>query len=570
MSAGTWCAVCEMLSQGCYVNRDGSVVCKVCEHTIGRWRAVSTTADGGMLFEAIERLPTHAGNRQQAPQQNPPADKIRPVPRFRPFPLDVLPEVLARFIGETAGALGCDPTFVALPMLCTTAAAIGTTRAIELKSSWIEHAILWAGVVARSGTLKSPAFDAATAPLRRAQTDALRDYEAEREAHERAMLQCERDVARWRRSKTDTQPPAKPECPTARRFVVSDTTLEALAPILETNPRGLLLARDELAAWIGGFDQYRSRGRGGDAAAWLELWRAGALIIDRKTGDKRTVHVPRAAVSVCGTIQPGTLASVLTSEHFENGLAARLLLAQPPELIKRWSDRTPSAAAVGGYEDLIRTLLTREHVHGERGPEPTLLPLAADARPLWTAWYDQHAQRIAEADDDPQAAALAKIEGYAARFALIFALATDPRACMVSADAVQRGIALADWFAAETVRFYGIMAESDEGRELRRMVELVERKGNSVSVREWQRARSHGTADDAEGELQKLVEAGFGQWTYSPQVGRGRPSKRFVLISDTPDTDEIPDSEPSDAFLSVSERSGGLGDVSDVGCADGE
>ena len=60
-------------------------------------------------------------------------------------------------------------------------------------------------------------------------------------------------------------------------------------------PRGLLVARDELAGWLGSFNQYK-QGQGGDVAHWLEMHRAGALLVDRKSGDKTTIHVARAAV----------------------------------------------------------------------------------------------------------------------------------------------------------------------------------------------------------------------------------------------------------------------------------
>jgi hypothetical protein len=71
-----------------------------------------------------------------------------------------------------------------------------------------------------------------------------------------------------------------------------------------------------------GFNQYKPKG-GSDAASWLELHRAGTIIVDRKTGIPRTIYVPRAAVSVCGTVQPGTLRRRLTREFFEAGLPAR-------------------------------------------------------------------------------------------------------------------------------------------------------------------------------------------------------------------------------------------------------
>ena len=59
------------------------------------------------------------------------------------------------------------------------------------------------------------------------------------------------------------------------------------------------------------------------------MFRAGTVVVDRKTGERRTLFISRAAVSITGGIQPGVLAHALTPEFLDAGLAARLLMAQP-------------------------------------------------------------------------------------------------------------------------------------------------------------------------------------------------------------------------------------------------
>ena len=117
---------------------------------------------------------------------------------------------------------------------------------------------------------------------------------------------------------------------------ISDHGQPALGVLLSANPRGLLLARDELAGWFDGFDAYRG-GRGGDVAHWLEMYQGENLVVDRKTGDSPLIDVSNATVSVTGGVQPQVLARVLKRGYFENGLAARLLLAMPPRRVKRWT-----------------------------------------------------------------------------------------------------------------------------------------------------------------------------------------------------------------------------------------
>ena len=72
--------------------------------------------------------------------------------------------------------------------------------------------------------------------------------------------------------------------------------------LLEEQPRGLLVAHDELSAWINSFDAYKAC-RGKDVAQWLSMHRAGVLTVDRK-GGRRIIHVPRAAVCIAGGVQP--------------------------------------------------------------------------------------------------------------------------------------------------------------------------------------------------------------------------------------------------------------------------
>ena len=62
------------------------------------------------------------------------------------------------------------------------------------------------------------------------------------------------------------------------RIKVTDATIEAVAAILAGNPRGLLLVRDELAAWLGNLAKYGE----GDRAFFLEAYGAHPYVVDRR------------------------------------------------------------------------------------------------------------------------------------------------------------------------------------------------------------------------------------------------------------------------------------------------
>lgn len=522
--------------------------------------ALPELPEGGDIVEFIEARDSRTPDEIRAEieglvrlEEPEPADE--PAVPWTPFPVHVLPDVVGNFIAEAAHAIGVDPAYIAVPALCVLASAVGTTRAIELKSSWREYPILWGCLVARSGSKKTPAQKEATRPLRYAEIDAGRDFRRHLEEYEKLKGEYEAAHAEWKKSKFIGDAPLKPEIPVRRRYMVSDITVEALAPLLETNPRGLLAARDELAGWLRSFGQYKG-GRGGDAAAWLELWQAGPLLIDRKLG-RQAISVPRAACSVCGTIQPGTLESLLTKEHFESGLAARLLIVRPPEVPQVWTDETISDATSNAYRDTVTRLTSLAHLDGQRGPEPKILQLDSGALAAWIDWYNRHNQRVAR-EEDRGAAALKKIEAYAARFALLFELIEHPSPIVVTQDAIERGTALADWFADEVLRVYGMLGENDGTRATRQLVEWIERQGGAVTAREVQRyVHAFRKAGTAEAALDGLVNAKLGIWEHRRQDGmRGRPSKSFrlgkVLDTNTPGPDKNPTGAIKNEFCRVS------------------
>lgn len=482
------------------------------------------------------------------------ADTVTPetpaVPAFTPFPADVLPEPIRGFVTEAAKAIGCDASYIALPLLSGLASAIGNTHRIALKRGWTEPAIVWTAIVGDSGTAKSPALELGLRPIRKRQHDAMKEHAEAMKQHADALAMHERDAAHWKRSKSDTPPPAKPEAPIADRCWTDDATTEALAVLLQQNPRGLLMVRDELAGWFN-FDRYAGGKGGGDAAKWLEMFGGRPMVVDRKTGG--TLYVPRAAVSIAGGIQPETLRRALGQEHRDNGLAARLLLTCPPRKPKRWTEADVNAdteAAVALVFDRLFGLTPETDDDGDE--RPRLVTLADDGKRAWVTFYNEHAGEQVNLSGD-EAAAWSKLEGYAARLALVVHLtrwaagdATLRDPARVDEASIAAGVVLARWFGDEARRVYAILGESDEGRESRRLVEWIERKGGTATVRDLTRGprEYRGDPERAAKALGELVAAGVAVWIHDDHGPKGgRPTDRIRLVSrrgDTGDGDETP------------------------------
>jgi len=459
------------------------------------------------------------------------AEGVEAPAEYTPFPVDALPGPFADLVREGAEAIGCDEALIALPLLAAAAGTIGNSRRIQLKSNWSEPAILWAIPVARSGEMKSPAFSLALQAVNEIEDDAWARHRKEEEAYE-----AERQ--RWKDSGDRNQPP--PERPVPERSVVRDVTVERLAAVLAENPRGVTLVRDELAAWFGSFDRYNS-GKGEEAAHWLEMYNAGRVTADRKTGDQKTIHVPRAAVSISGTIQPGTLERLLEPKHFESGLVARLLLAWPPSRPRRWREQEVSEETLQPIRRVFRDLRNLPMgTDGNGMPTPVVLALGEEARGPWKAFFNEHGAELDEMNNDHLRAAWSKLEGTAARLALVHhsvrAAHRDPTltdATVIDADSLQQALRLIEWFKEETRRIYGFLSESGWERDRRKVLEAVAKRAGECRVRDLQRAGLFGgDRQKIEAALEALVERGEGEWVDHPTAGTkgGRPTRSFRAV----------------------------------------
>ena len=462
---------------------------------------------------------------------------------WQPYPTHVLPEPLRGFVTSGAESIGCDASYLALPLLTAVGAAIGTTRRLVLKRDWTVCPILWCAIVGESGTSKTPAFQLVMRHLEERQHDLrIRHLEAE-ERHEADVMRYERDLAQWKRSKGDSDAPTKPMPLVEERNIVSDTTVEALAPILAANPRGVLLARDELAGWIRSFDRYASKG-GGDAPHWLSMYNGGSMLVDRK-GQRKSIYVPTAAVAICGGIQPGILHRSLGDEHRQNGLASRLLLTCPPRQTKRWTENEIDETIETAIERMLGRLYDLQPDSTENGkPRPRLIGMTTEAKAVWIEQHDQHEAEQTDLCGD-LAAAWSKLQEIRARLALILHYAQWQREQpdQVDANTMRRAVALTDWHKYETRRVYDQLGESEESADQRRLVEWIGRRGGTVTVRDVQMGcrwlRESGAAEAA---LANLIKGQYGTWQSVPSTDKGgRPTSVFQLAVSTkpPQTHEI-------------------------------
>lgn len=451
------------------------------------------------------------------------------VPRYEPFPLNAIPRLCRNYVQEVADAVGCDSAYVALPMLTSAGALAGNSRRLKVKSTWHALPTLWTIVVGESGTGKTPAMTEAIRPIRQLQQQSLHQFQTETNVYDQAAQEYEKELANFRqRSATNSQPPDKPKHPTLKRLLVQDTTIEALAPILLNNPKGVLLHRDELAAWFSSFNKYNGK-KGADEADWMQAFDGESITIDRKGAGSVPLHVPSGVVSICGGIQPAILRNFLTAENRASGLAARFLIAQPPRQAPLWSEAEVAETTRNTIRHIFRKLDGLKMAKDSNGNYASkIVTMAPEAKKEWVSYYNKHQAEQGNLEGDI-AAAWSKLIAYVPRLTLLLHLLEHPEnrddespENKVTVNSVHSAITLTQWFKGEAQRLYQQLDASRQTNHLlARHDWLLRKHPDGVTVRDYQLGhRSLPTADQAEQELNQLAKAKLGTWDSSDRRKR--------------------------------------------------
>jgi hypothetical protein len=450
-----------------------------------------------------------------------------PAPRekgdgYQPFPVDALPAAVGAFVREGAGALGCDPACLALPVLAVVAGAIGNARTIRLKEGTHEPCVIWSAVVGDGGTGIAAALRTALAHLLSRQKEAFLSFRILREQYAEA-LKSRRDRRRQAVDLWAGLLDESPKGPVLQWLVCGQTAIDKLARILEQNPRGLLVARQELNGWLASFLRVSGATGGRDPSLWQEMHRAGSFYVERTRGDRGLCFVPRAAVSLTGVLSPEILSRVLRADVPGRGLAACFLLAMPPRSPMVWSPGGIDGATEGAFNELLDRLLRLELEDSGNERVPHVLTLSSQAAAEWAEFYNARQAEQAAAEG-ALTAALVRLEGYAARFALIDHIVRCVRGecgdpAVVGSESIEAGVTLCRWFTAEARRVYSKLFESAEERNAAVLVGTIRRRGGRITVRELMRtyAQHYPDAATAEAALARLVELGLGRWIESRQ-----------------------------------------------------
>jgi hypothetical protein len=459
---------------------------------------------------------------------------------FIPFPIQELPSPIAAFIQEEAAALVCDESAIALMLLGSLASAIGNRWQIRIRDGWYEPCILWVMLVAVTGAKKTPIIRAATQFLHERHRDLHEKYQRQLAEYKTALSNFES------LPKDSKQIQNKPEKPKYLHVYADDTTIEGLAAMLELTPQGIALLKDELANWLKSFNAYKSGG--GDEQAYLPLYNALPLKIDRKNPEQPTIYVQRASVSIIGGIQPSVLRDAFTPDRYANGLASRFLFTFPSEKGgPAWSDAKVNPATRQAVADIFTSLYRMEMANGN----PNCMNLSDDATALYADFANGLKTERLAMGGSPLAGAWSKFEAIPGRLALILQLVANIIANPsdsfhrgdVAEQTMRRALTITRWLMNETRRIYQMLGQQNKSpedhqqRHQQGLLNLIGEMDGRATVRVLRQRLRKYRADPrlAEADLQRLVDEGKGHWAFpSPGTAGGRPSKAFVMGNDPP------------------------------------
>ena len=225
------------------------------------------------------------------------------------FPTEILPTPLQDIIIEYSRLTGAPEDFLGGSMLTVCGTAIGNSARIEY-GTFSANAVLFLCVVGRRGTGKSHPLNYALAPLKQIDKEEWKKYKQE-------LNTWKADISLNLKSKTP-----EPEFPPT--IVVNDSTPEALVSLHESNPRGLIIHRDELIGFIESFDRYSKTG---ESQKWIEIWNGSPVVMIRKSSGNTRIENPH--ISIIGSIQPEILPKLAGKSRVSDGFLDRLLFCNP-------------------------------------------------------------------------------------------------------------------------------------------------------------------------------------------------------------------------------------------------
>jgi putative DNA primase/helicase len=402
-----------------------------------------------------------------------------------------------------------------------------------LEDDWTVVPNQWALLIGRPGVMKSPAMEEALRPLKQLSATARKIFEDEKAKHSvsAAAAKLRRDEHIRAAANIMKKDPsadisylledAAEEEPKLHRYIANDTTAESLGVLLQQNPNGLLLFRDELVTLLDTLDQEDHVSQRG---LYLSGWNGDTSYVFDRIGRGLDLAIEAVCLSLLGSTQPGRIGQylrrALQGGRGDDGLIQRFGLLIWPDVPKDWRhidrrpDRDARSAAQAVFDRLDRLdwrSVNAQRDRGAGGDEegPAYLRLSVEAYDAFFGWRSDLEHRLRAGDLHPALEShLAKYRKLVPGLGLICHL-VDGGVGPVSVAAVKRAISWASYLETHAQRAYGSVtaAEAETARLILKRIESGHLLNEFTARDVWRPGWSRLTDRVAvQGALDMLVE----------------------------------------------------------------
>ena len=266
------------------------------------------------LEKILKEIETEADRDEQRPEVKIEVDRLTAAKSTSVNIHQILPPSLAKPIEMLANSLGHNVEPYLLYLLAGTGGVLHAESFIQLRTGYQQPGNLYGGVIAASGSMKSPVQkQMLTKPLAKLQ----QEYNV-RYAQELAIYEIEAEI--W---KPDSGEP-KPIAPHHHVVYTNNMTMEAVDVIAAKQPQqSAIYIKDELKAIFMSANQYR---QGDDIQTYLSRY-DGEQLNRIRTGSGFISSNHEIKFTIMGTIQPGIISKLSDNQDDDDGLMSRFLFS---------------------------------------------------------------------------------------------------------------------------------------------------------------------------------------------------------------------------------------------------
>jgi len=375
------------------------------------------------------------------------------------IPIEGFPVFIQQLIKEYNQVYGTHPDLIAAAILSATSTALG--QSVTAKNKYENPALLWMAVVGGSGSGKTGAYNFAFKRVNEIDYRAFQEYKNKTD-----LWQLE--IASQKKGSIKI---SKPD-PCAQHIVI-DSTPEALAKAMATNPRGTTLLRDELNGLFQDFGRYS---KSGEQQNLLSAWSQTPFKVNRANGDNLFIKEP--FLNIFGGIQPGIVPEMAKDGRAVNGFLQRFCFVFPDNIkAPSYSFTELSDKLKTGYTKYIDKLLS---IKAYREP----VNLDYDAQEEYADFCNKNAALNNSGIPDYLKEVNAKLNIIVKRIALLlhysnWVYAKIPETT-ISLETMIAAIKLAEYFRLTQQKIYKIINQSSAGGDKKEIIKyLISLKGNS-------------------------------------------------------------------------------------------